>query len=97
MISVNFTLVIQVINFIVLLLVLNAILYKPVLAKIRERENRIKEGREKAAELERQVQDHEARHAAELGKAKQTAAQEKAALLAEAKKKEADVLDKARA
>lgn len=96
MIQLNFTLVIQLINFLVLLFVLNELLFKPILAKMREREARINQDREKARELEEEVRRQEERHQEELSKARQTAAQEKNALMAEAKKKESDILDKAR-
>jgi F-type H+-transporting ATPase subunit b len=96
-IQVNFTLLIQLINFVVLLLILNAILYKPILAKLKERADTMAKDREKALELEQEVQDQENRHQEELAKARQTAAQEKNALMAEAKKGEAEILDKARA
>lgn len=97
MIQINITLIVQIINFLVLLLVLNALLYKPVTAKIREREARIRNDREKAAELDGQVLEQERRHQQELAIVRQTGAQEKNALTAEAKKKEAEILDKARA
>jgi len=96
-IQLNFTLFIQIINFLVLLYLLNVLLYKPVITKIREREARIKADQAKAVELEQEVQQQESRHQRELAKAKQTAAQEKGALMAESKKKEAAVLDKAKA
>ena len=96
MIQLNFTLVIQLINFLVLLFVLNELLYKPILAKMREREGQINQDREKARELEEEVHRQEQRHQEELSKARQTAAQEKNALMAEAKKKESEILDKAR-
>ena len=96
MIQINITLIIQIINFLVLMLVLNALLYKPVVAKIRERETRIRKDREKAAELGKEVQEQEKRHQEELALARQQGASEKNALSAEAKKKEADILDKAR-
>ncbi len=96
MIQINITLIIQIINFLVFMLLLNALLYKPVVAKIRERENRIRKDREKAAELDQQVQEQEKRHQEELAVARQQGALEKNALTAEAKKKEAAILDKAR-
>jgi F-type H+-transporting ATPase subunit b len=95
-IQINITLIIQIINFLALLLVLNALLYKPVIAKIREREARIRNDREKAVELDGQVQEQEKRHQQELAVVRQTGAQEKSALTVEAKKKEAEILDKAR-
>ena len=96
MIQINITLIIQIINFLVFMLLLNALLYKPVVAKIRERETRIRKDREKAAELDQQVQEQEKRHQEELAVARQQGALEKNALTAEAKKKEAAILDKAR-
>ncbi|MGO9117612.1 MAG: hypothetical protein ACLQPD_08365 [Desulfomonilaceae bacterium] len=96
MIQINITLIIQIINFLVFMLLLNALLYKPVIAKIRERETRIRKDREKAAELDQQVQEQEKRHQEELAVARQQGALEKNALTAEAKKKEAAILDKAR-
>ncbi len=95
-IQLNITLLIQVINFLVLLVLLDVLLYKPVMAKIREREAQIRKDQEKATELEQRVLDQENLHQQELAKARQTAAQEKMALLAESKKKEADILEKAR-
>ena len=97
MIQINITLIVQIINFLVLLFVLNALLYKPVMAKIREREARIRSDREKAAELDGQVQEQERRHQQELAIVRQTGAQEKSVLTAETKKKETEILDKARA
>jgi F-type H+-transporting ATPase subunit b len=95
-IQINITLIIQIINFLVFMFLLNALLYKPVVAKIRERETRIRKDREKAAELDQQVQEQEKRHQEELAVARQQGALEKNALTAEAKKKEAAILDKAR-
>jgi F-type H+-transporting ATPase subunit b len=96
-IQLNFTLFIQLANFLILLLILNAILYKPILAKIRERDARIQGDRDKAAHLEQKVTDQEKRHQEELAKARQIASEEKKNLMAEAKKKEVDILSGARA
>jgi F-type H+-transporting ATPase subunit b len=96
-INLNFTLFIQLINFLALLLILNAILYKPVIAKIREREARIRKDQEQALELEQKVLAQENQHQQELANARQTAAQEKGGLMAEAKKVESDILAKSRA
>jgi len=95
-INLNVTLFIQIINFLVLLFILNAILYKPILAKLREREAKLRQDREKAMELEQKVLDQENLHQEELAKARQVSAQDKLAMLSEAKKKEADFLSKAR-
>lgn len=96
MININVTLFVQVINFIVLLLILNAILYKPILSKLREREGQIAGDREKADALDREVASQEAKHQAELANARKKASAEKNDLIAQAKAKEADILGEAR-
>lgn len=96
MISINITLFIQLINFLILLFVLNEILFKPIMAKIREREALIEGDRTKATELSEQVERKESEHQAELARARQTAASEKSDLIAQAKRREAEILDKAR-
>ncbi|MGA8831032.1 MAG: hypothetical protein ACLQT6_11820 [Desulfomonilaceae bacterium] len=96
MINVNFTLFIQLINFLILLLLLNSLLYKPVLAKIRERDAKIGADRDKASQLDAEVLEQEKKHQEALIEARQVAGNEKAELLAEAKKSEADILEKAR-
>jgi F-type H+-transporting ATPase subunit b len=95
-INLNFTLLIQLINFLALLFILNQILYKPIIAKMREREARIRQDREQALELDQKVAAQEDEHQEKLTQARQSASQEKAALMAEAKKKESDILEKAR-
>jgi F-type H+-transporting ATPase subunit b len=95
-INVNFTLFVQLANFVILLFVLNELLYKPILAKIKEREETIRADRDTVDSLWKQVRDQEERHEEELAGARQSAAQEKASLLAEAKRVESEVLDKAR-
>jgi F-type H+-transporting ATPase subunit b len=76
-IQLNFTLFIQLINFLALLFILNAILYKPILAKMRERDAQIRKDREKALELEENVQLQENQHQEALAKARRTAAEER--------------------
>ena len=73
MISINATLIVQVINFLVLMWILNKILFKPILKVIEERERniegvgvemaRLKEDAERKAE-ELEAQMHEARTSA---------------------------------
>jgi F-type H+-transporting ATPase subunit b len=95
-INLNFTLLIQLVNFLILLLLLNALLYKPIMAKIREREAAIKKDREKALELETEVANQEGKHRDALIQARKSAADEKASLLAASKVKESEILEKAR-
>ncbi len=95
--SLNITVLIQLINFLALLFILNEILFKPILAKLREREAVIRADQEQALALEREVLEQENQHQMELTKARQTAAQDKNDLLLQAKSNEAQILDRARA
>ncbi len=97
MINLNLTLFIQLINFLALLVILNEILYKPIMAKMREREALIRKDQEKALDLEQQILAQENQHQEELAEARQTAAQEKSELIQGAKKNEGEILDRARA
>ncbi len=96
MINVNVSLFVQMVNFLLLLFILNSILYKPILNRIRQRQGQIEGDRSKAKESEKRIEAEENRHQEELAKARQAAGHEKVGLLAEAKKTEADILDKAR-
>lgn len=51
MIELNWTFFVQVLNFLILMFILNKILYKPILKVLDERDERIVGGREKAKEL----------------------------------------------
>lgn len=57
MIQVDFSLILQIINFIVLIVILNFLLYKPLLAIIDKRNGRIESGREEIARLNRMVEE----------------------------------------
>ncbi len=56
MIEINWTILIQMVNFIVLIFVLNKILYKPILKILEERDERISGGQQKVKELEGAIQ-----------------------------------------
>jgi len=51
LIELNWTFFVQVLNFLILMFILNKILYKPILKVLDERDERIVGGREKAKEL----------------------------------------------
>jgi F-type H+-transporting ATPase subunit b len=95
-IQLNITLIIQLINFLVFLYLLNVLLYKPIMAKMRERADRIAKDRDQARQLQQDVENQENRHQEKLAAVRETASQEKASLMAEAKKREIEILDKAR-
>lgn len=51
MIELNWTILVQMINFLVLMFVLNKILYKPILKIIAERDKQVSEGKQQVKEL----------------------------------------------
>ncbi len=57
MIQIDFSLLLQIINFIILIVILNFLLYKPLLAIIDKRNGRIENGREEIARLDRVVEE----------------------------------------
>ena len=97
MININVSLFVQLVNFILLLIILHFILYKPILERIRQRQAALDADRQKAQDLEEKVVQEEKRHQEEMANARQIAAQDKTGLVAEAKQKESDILGKARA
>jgi F-type H+-transporting ATPase subunit b len=96
-ININVSLFVQLVNFILLLIILHFILYKPILNRIRQRQAALDADRQKAQELEDKVVQEEKRHQEEMSNARQIAAQDKAGLVAEAKQKESEILGNARA
>ncbi len=70
MISLNATLIIQIINFIFLMWFLNKFLFKPMLKVLDERKNRVESDYEKAKELEDKIETGYEQYKKELEKAK---------------------------
>ncbi len=70
MISLNATLIIQIINFIFLMWFLNKFLFKPMLKVLDERKNRVEADYEKAKELEEKIETGYEQYKKELEKAK---------------------------
>ncbi len=70
MISLNATLIIQIINFIFLMWFLNKFLFKPVLKILDERKNRIENDFRKAKELEEKIKEGFEKYNMELENAK---------------------------
>jgi len=97
-ISLDWTLILQFVNFFVLLVVLNKLLYRPLLGVLKERRETIDGSHEKAKSLQVEIEEKMARYQAQLNdakvaanqertKLKQTATAEEAAILGEAQKK----------
>lgn len=96
MIEINWTLFLQFANFIILMAVLNVLLFKPLRAALKQRQEAIEGSRVKIQDLEEQVQAQVARYEAQVQEAKQNAAQERAALRQAAQQEESRMLAEAR-
>jgi len=95
-IELNLAFVVQLINFGVLVLILNLFLYKPIRRVLADRRQVIDSAREKAASVDLEVQEKMARYEARLRDAKQEAAGRRAEALKLAQSEETAVLEKAR-
>ncbi|HUK99667.1 MAG TPA: hypothetical protein VLX29_02295 [Nitrospirota bacterium] len=73
MIDINATLLIQLVNFLVLLVVLHFILFKPIRQIMHEREQQIGGALSDTKEAQKQIQDMLEKYTASLAEAKQTA------------------------
>ncbi len=97
MININSTLFMQMGAFLVLLFLLNIILYKPLLAKIRERFATIEELNEKARRYQEEAQKNEEEYKTKILEAEQTAKQNYASKIAAAlKEKEEKIAEENR-
>ena len=97
MIELNLSFVIQLINFGVLVLVLNVFLYKPIRKVLADRRQVIDSAREKTESVDAEVQIKMAQYEARLQAAKTEAGARRAEALKLAQSEEAVVLEKARA
>jgi F-type H+-transporting ATPase subunit b len=95
-INLDITFIFQIVNFLVLMLVLNVLLYKPVRKLLADRAAEIAGGHEKAAEVDRDVQEKMAQYEARLRDAKIKASEERGTLKKAAIAEETVLLDNAR-
>lgn len=96
MINLDIAFVFQVVNFLVLMLVLNLFLYKPIRKMLADRAAEVAGAKLRAAEVDKDVQEKMALYEARLREVKAQAGEERAALKKEAMAEEAAVLEKAR-
>ena len=96
MIELNLAFVVQLINFGILVLVLNIFLYKPIRKVLADRRQVVDSAREKAASVDLEVQEKMALYEARLRDAKAEAAGRRAEALKLAQVEETAVLEKAR-
>ena len=95
-INIDLAFLIQLINFLVLLAVLNILLYKPIRKVLAERQGKIADARSRAEGVDQDVQAKMAEYEARLKEMKSGAADERGALVKEAQAEEATILEAAR-
>jgi F-type H+-transporting ATPase subunit b len=95
-IELNVAFFVQVVNFGILVLVLNIFLYKPIRKVLAERRQVIDGARETAASVDLEVQEKMAQYEAKLRDAKSEAGASRAESLKQAQQEETAVLEKAR-
>jgi F-type H+-transporting ATPase subunit b len=95
-IDIDLAFVIQLINFLVLLAVLNVLLYKPIRKVLAERQGKIADAKSRAEGVDQDVQAKMAEYEAHLKEMKSGAADERGTLVKEAQAEEATILDAAR-
>ena len=92
MIELNWTLLLQFVNFMILMAVLNALLFKPLRAALRARKETIEGSRAKVQDIDEQVQAQIARYEAQLQEARLQGSQERQAVRKTAQEEEARIL-----
>jgi len=95
-INIDLAFLIQLINFLVLIAVLNILLYKPIRNVIAERHKRIMEAKCRVEAVDQDVKAKMAEYEAKLKEMKTGAADERGNLIKEAQAEEATILDAAR-
>jgi len=95
-IELNLAFFVQLINFGILVLVLNIFLYKPIRKVLADRRQVVDDAREKAAAVDLEVQEKMALYEVRLREAKASASERRAESLKQAQAEETSVLEKAR-
>jgi F-type H+-transporting ATPase subunit b len=96
-IELNVAFFVQVVNFGILVLVLNIFLYKPIRKVLADRRQVVDGAREKAVAVDLEVQEKMALYEVRLRDAKAVAAERRAESIKQAQAEETSVLEKARA
>ena len=96
MVDINLTLFIQMANFLVLIVILNYLLYKPILAILDKRKQRLDESEEEIKRLNQTVEQKAAEYEEKLRQAKQAALDKKSEILKEAAESAKAIIDEKR-
>lgn len=97
MIKIDVTILIQFVNFLILLAALNYLLYRPLRAMLQQRKEKIDGALQNAKELEGQIEEKMKRYQDQLQDAKLKGSQERAAMRQAAGEEEARILSEAHA
>ncbi|MBE0574692.1 MAG: ATP synthase F0 subunit B [Desulfuromonadales bacterium] len=92
MIKLDWTLLLQFVNFMILMAVLNALLFKPLRAALQARRDAVEGSRAKVQDIDEQVHAQIVRYEAQLQEARLRGAQERASLRKTAQEEEARIL-----
>jgi F-type H+-transporting ATPase subunit b len=96
-INLDIAFVFQLVNFLVLVLLLNVFLFKPIRKQIAERAAQISGAKQKSAAVDLEVQEKLASYEARMREIRAGAADERGVLKKEAQQQEAVILEQARA
>jgi len=96
-INLDIAFVIQLVNFLVLVLLLNVFLFKPIRKQLADRGDLISGAKLKSAAVDKEVQEKLAAYEARMREIRAGAADERGVLKKEAQQQEAAILEKARA
>lgn len=96
MITLDLTFIIQIVNFFILMFVLNVLLFKPVRKVLADREQELSSARKKAADVDSDVQEKMALYEARLREVKARAHDERSVMIKDAQAEEAATLEGAR-
>lgn len=97
MINLDLAFVFQLVNFLVLILILNVFLYKPIRKVLADRAEQVRGSKAKAVEVDQEVQEKIALYEARLREIKAKAAEERAGMIKEAQAEEAALIEGSRA
>jgi len=96
MISIDLAFVFQFVNFLLLMVLLNIFLYKPVRKILAERDAEMIASREKTAAVDKEVEEKMAQYEAKLRQTKTVAYEEKAVSIGKVREEESAIIEKAR-
>ncbi len=96
MINVDGAVLFQVVNFLVLMLGLHFLLYKPIRKVLAERDSEIAASQQRTAAVDKEVQEKMALYESKLQLVKSKASEEKNGIIKKAREEESEIIEKSR-